>query len=183
VFSAANQRLGCEKLNNGPIAVAGLPGGDQPSSPMAAGKLARYQMDNKRLRANNRELASVVEEFENGHNPSTLRKFIGVAVKDGTAYGFTRLYVYAMQNGWAPTMIPADLILGVIGQSVTAMFDGPISAILGDMSDGIAEGSLGRMATFHALKKQEVGGVVCLVIPTPWPRGTASRTAKPSAAA
>ncbi len=130
-----------------------------------AGKLAKYQSQNRSLRKQNRELAGAVEELGARHNPSTLRKFIGVGIKDGTAYGFTRLYVAMQQKGWAPKSVPLDVILGTAVQSVTAFFEGPVSGFFGDIGDGMAEGGFGRLATMHQLEQSEVAGAVCLLVP------------------
>ncbi len=130
------------------------------------GKLQKFTEKNRMLRAENRDLASTIDDLSGRHNPSILRNFIGMAVKNGTAYGWTRLYVYLQQTmTWFPKTVPVDIILGVSGQSVTAFFDGPVSSVLSDVFDGIAEGGFGRMATMHQLVESEVAGTVCLLVP------------------
>ena len=130
-----------------------------------AGKLQKYASKNRSLRADNRELSAALDELGSRHNPSVLRNFIGMGVKNGTAYGWTRLYVMLQQRGWAPKSVPLDVIGGTVIQSATAFFDGPISAFISDIGDGMAEGGFGRLATMHQLEQSEVAGNVCLIVP------------------
>lgn len=143
---------------------------------MKGGKLAKYASKNRELKRQNRELSGLVEEYSGKHNPSTLRKFIGLGVKNGTAYGVTRAYVAMQQKGWAPKSVPLDVIAGTAMQAVTAFFEGPVSAFFNDVGDGIAEGGFGRLATMHQLEQSEVAGTVCLLVPGGAANGNGQRT-------
>lgn len=130
-----------------------------------AGKLAKYAKQNRQLRSQVRELNGTVGELEARHNPTVFRNFLGTGIKDGVAYGFTRLYVMLQQKGWAPKTVPLDVITGVAVQSTTAFFDGPVSSFFRDVGDGMAEGGFGRLATMHQLQQSEIAGTVCLIPP------------------
>lgn len=130
-----------------------------------AGKLAKYAKQNRALRREVRDLNGTVEELSARHNPTVFRNFLGTGIKNGTAYGFTRLYVMMQQKGWAPKSVPLDVIAGVGVQSATAFFDGPVSSFFRDIGDGMAEGGFGRLATMHQLQQSEIAGTVCLIPP------------------
>lgn len=132
---------------------------------MANGKLARYAEKNRSLRAENRELNGSLAEIDGRHNPGTLRKFIALGLKNGTAYGTGRLFVYGQQKGWMPTAVPVDGLLGIGVQVTTAFFHGPMAAIAGDIGDGMAGGAMGRMAAFQQLEETEIAGRKALLLP------------------
>lgn len=132
---------------------------------MANGKLAKYAEKNGHLRRENRELRAELEDSQ--PNPSTLRQAIGVGIKNGAAYGVGRGFIKMQQKGWMPQKVPVDLIAGTAGQILTAFFHGPIAGIFRDVSDGTAEGSLGRLAAYHQLEKSEVEGRQALLLPAP----------------
>lgn len=134
---------------------------------MASSKLAAFAEKQKALRAQNRELSRMVDDLATRHNPSVLRKFIGTAIQDGTAYGQTRLYVYLQQKGWMPRSVPIDLLVGTAVQAVCNFFEGPITGVFGDIGSGMSQGALGRLATLHQLEQSEVAGNVCLLVPNP----------------
>lgn len=132
---------------------------------MANGKLARFAAKNRDLRAENRDLRGVVAENGERHNPSTLRKFIGLGIKAGTAYGSGRATIKLQQKGWLPQKVPIDGIMGVGIMGVTAFFHGPVAGIFEEVGDGMALGAAGRLAAYHQLESSEVEGRKALLLP------------------
>ena len=134
---------------------------------MANGKLARYAKQNRELRAANRDLNGQLTAVNGRHTPSTLRKFLGIGIGGGTAYGTGRLYVYAQQKGFMPANVPVDLLLGIGVQGSMAFFDGPIAAIAMDAGAGLTGGALGRLAALQQLEATEIAGRQALLLPAP----------------
>ena len=134
---------------------------------MANGKLARYAQKNRELRAENRDLSGQLSAVNGRHTPTTLRKFLGLGIVGGTAYGVGRLYVLAQQKGFMPANVPVDLLLGIGTQGASAFFDGPIPAIAEDVGAGMTGGALGRLAALQQLEATEIAGRQALLLPAP----------------